>query len=173
MKVHEYQAKEILARHNVPVPRGGVAATPAEAGEIARTLGGHAVIKAQVHAGGRGKGGGIVLVNSAKEAEQATESLLGRRLVTPQTGPQGVPVGRVLVEETVQASPGALSGGDRRPDCPSACDDRQRVWRSGDRGGGGHPAGVDIQRAHRLSRGLSTIPGTQTLPPPELAAESN
>ena len=104
MKVHEYQAKEILARHNVPVPRGGVAATPAEAGEIARTLGGHAVIKAQVHAGGRGKGGGIVLVNSAKEAEQATESLLGRRLVTPQTGPQGVPVGRVLVEETVQAS---------------------------------------------------------------------
>ena len=104
MKVHEYQAKEMLARHSVPVPRGGVAATPVEAREITRTLGGRAVIKAQVHAGGRGKGGGIVLVDSAEEAERAAASLLGRRLVTPQTGPAGVPVGRVLVEETVEAA---------------------------------------------------------------------
>ena len=99
MKVHEYQAKSILARYGVPVPRGGVAATPAEAREIASGLGGRVVVKAQVHAGGRGKAGGIKLVDTPQEAERAAASLLGSRLVTHQTGPQGVPVGKVLVEE--------------------------------------------------------------------------
>ena len=104
MKVHEYQAKDILARYGVPVPRGGVASTPGEAARLAADLGGRCVVKAQVHAGGRGKAGGIVLVSSAKEAEEAAQALLGTSLVTLQTGPEGVPVRRVLVEEAVDVA---------------------------------------------------------------------
>ena len=99
MKVHEYQAKEMLAAYGVPVPRGRVAKTAAEAREVAAELGGRVVVKAQVHAGGRGKAGGIKLVNSPAEAEEAAAKLLGSRLVTHQTTPQGVPVSAVLVEE--------------------------------------------------------------------------
>ena len=102
MKVHEYQAKSILARYGVPVPEGGVASTPEEARDIARMLGGPVVVKAQIHAGGRGKAGGIKVVRTAEEAEQAAAALLGKRLVTSQTGPQGVPVGKVLVEEVAE-----------------------------------------------------------------------
>jgi succinyl-CoA synthetase beta subunit len=102
MKVHEYQAKSIFARYGVPVPRGGVASTPTEALELASGLGGRVVVKAQVHAGGRGKGGGIKVVNTPEEAEQASASMLGKHLVTPQTGPQGVPVEKVLVEEVAE-----------------------------------------------------------------------
>ncbi len=102
MKVHEYQAKSVFARYGIPVPRGGVASTPSEALEIANSLGGRAVVKAQVHAGGRGKGGGIKLVGTPQEAEEAASSLLGKALVTPQTGPQGAPVGKVLVEEVAE-----------------------------------------------------------------------
>ena len=104
MKVHEYQAKSIFEGHGVPVPRGGVASTPGEAMDIARGLGGRAVVKAQVHAGGRGKGGGIVVAATPEEAERAAASLLGSRLVTPQTGPEGVPVARVLVEEVAEVA---------------------------------------------------------------------
>ena len=104
MKVHEYQAKTILTQYGVPVPRGGLASTPSEALEIAKDLGGHVVIKAQVHAGGRGKGGGIRLAATPEEAEHAAYSLLGKCLVTPQTGPQGVPVGKVLVEEAEEVT---------------------------------------------------------------------
>ena len=102
MKIHEYQSKEILARYGVPVPKGGVASTPQEAASIARDLGGKAVIKAQVHAGGRGKAGGIKVVSSPEEAEQAAKAMLGTNLVTFQTGPEGVPVNRVLVEEVIE-----------------------------------------------------------------------
>ena len=102
MKVHEYQAKSIFGHYGVPVPKGGVASTPAEARHIAEGLGERVVVKAQVHAGGRGKGGGIKLVQSANEAEQAAEALLGSRLVTPQTGPPGVPVSKVLIEEAAE-----------------------------------------------------------------------
>lgn len=102
MKIHEYQAKEILARYSVPVPRGGVASTPQEAARIAGDLGGKAVVKAQVHAGGRGRAGGVKLVSSPREAEQVARALLGKNLVTFQTGPEGVPVRRVLVEETIE-----------------------------------------------------------------------
>ena len=104
MKVHEYQAKSIFEGHGVPVPRGGVASNPGEAMDIARGLGGRAVVKAQVHAGGRGKGGGIVVAATPEEAERAAASLLGSRLVTPQTGPEGVPVARVLVEEVAEVA---------------------------------------------------------------------
>ena len=103
MKVHEYQAKEILAKYGIPVPRGSVASTPPEAASIASDLGGNAVVKAQVHAGGRGKAGGIKVVPSPKEAEEAAQALLSTSLVTHQTGSEGVPVRSVLVEEAVEA----------------------------------------------------------------------
>src|SRR5271169_6896230 len=100
MKIHEYQAKVILARYGVPVPRGGVAFNAIEAGEIARRLGGDiVVVKAQIHAGGRGKGGGVKLAKSPEEAETIASSMLGMTLVTHQTGPAGRVVSRVLVEE--------------------------------------------------------------------------
>ena len=100
MKLHEYQAKELLARYGVPIPEGRVARTPDEAAEAAEALGGKVVVKAQVHAGGRGKAGGIKLANSADEARAAAEELLGTRLVTIQS-PQGQPIDAVLVEEQI------------------------------------------------------------------------
>ena len=102
MKVHEYQAKAILSNYGIPVPRGGLASSPKEALKIAQDLGGPAVIKAQVHAGGRGKAGGIKLVKTPQEAEDVAAALLGTRLVTHQTGPQGVSVEKVLVEEAAE-----------------------------------------------------------------------
>ena len=103
MKIHEYQAKAILAKHGVPVPRGEVAFTAAEAGAIATRLGGAiVVVKAQIHAGGRGKGGGVKLAKSPAEAQTLAGTMLGMTLVTHQTGPDGRVVGRVLVEEGLQ-----------------------------------------------------------------------
>ena len=103
MKIHEYQAKAILARHGVPVPRGEVAFNAAEAGEIAKRLGGAVVVvKAQIHAGGRGKGGGVKLAKSPEDAEKLARAMIGMTLVTHQTGPEGRVVGRVLVEEGLQ-----------------------------------------------------------------------
>ena len=99
MKVHEYQAKELLAQYGVPVPGGRVAASPAEARQIALDLGGPTVIKAQIHAGGRGKGGGIKIAATPEQAEAAAAQVIGMTLVTPQTGPEGSLVRRVLVEE--------------------------------------------------------------------------
>src|SRR5207244_10754421 len=100
MKIHEYQAKAILAKHGVPVPRGEVAFSAAEAGEIARRLGGAVVVvKAQIHAGGRGKGGGVKLAKSAEAAEQIARHMIGMTLITHQTGHEGRVVARVLVEE--------------------------------------------------------------------------
>ena len=101
MNVHEYQAKELLAAYGIPVPKGGAASSPEDAAKVAGDLGSRAVVKAQVHAGGRGKAGGIKLVSSAQEAAEAAASLLGTNLVTFQTGPEGVPISRVLVEETI------------------------------------------------------------------------
>jgi succinyl-CoA synthetase beta subunit len=103
MKIHEYQAKGILARYGVPVPQGEVAQSAAEAAEVARRLGGGVtVVKAQIHAGGRGKGGGVKVVKSADEAGQAAERMIGMTLVTYQTGPRGQKVARVLVEQGLQ-----------------------------------------------------------------------
>ena len=101
MKIHEYQAKNILNKHGVPVPNGEVANTSVEAVEIAEKLGGKAVVKAQVHAGGRGKSGGVKLVDSSKEAGEISNSLLNSNLVTIQTGTEGVPVDKVLIEEVI------------------------------------------------------------------------
>lgn len=99
MKVHEYQAKALLAQYGIAVPRGRVAFSPSEARDIAVEIGSKAVVKAQVYAGGRGKAGGIKTVNSPAEAETAASQLIGTRLVTHQTGPEGVPVDKVLVEK--------------------------------------------------------------------------
>jgi succinyl-CoA synthetase beta subunit len=99
LKVHEYQAKALLAQYGIPVPRGKVASTPSEAGEVATEVGSKVAVKAQVYAGGRGKAGGIKIVNSPAEAEKVASHLIGTRLVTRQTGPEGVPVSKVLVEE--------------------------------------------------------------------------
>jgi succinyl-CoA synthetase beta subunit len=100
MKIHEYQAKTILARYGVPVPRSDVAFTSDEARAVAQRLGTSVVVvKAQIHAGGRGKGGGVRLAKSPEEAAQLAQQMLGRKLVTPQTGPGGRMVKRLLIEE--------------------------------------------------------------------------
>jgi succinyl-CoA synthetase beta subunit len=101
MKVHEYQAKSILAHFGVAVPRGEVTDSPAEAREIAKRLGGRVVVKAQIHAGGRGKGGGVKLAKSPEEAFDLARAMIGITLVTPQTGPAGRVVQKVLIEEAL------------------------------------------------------------------------
>ncbi len=102
MKIHEFQAKALLAARGVPVPRGEVIQASADAAAAARRLGGTVVVKAQIHAGGRGKGGGVKLARTPEEAERAANEILGMRLVTHQTGPEGRIVKRVLVEEGLE-----------------------------------------------------------------------
>ncbi len=100
MKIHEYQAKEILAKYNVAVPRGVLVDNKSQAQDAARTLGTPVtVVKAQIHAGGRGKGGGVKLAKSPEEAERLAGQIIGMTLVTPQTGPEGRLVKKVLIEE--------------------------------------------------------------------------
>src|SRR5262245_2484673 len=100
MKIHEYQAKALLAAHGVPVPQGEVVFNAADARAAAQRLGGGTVVvKAQIHAGGRGKGGGVKVVKNRDEAERTAQDMIGMRLVTYQTGPEGQIVQRVLVEQ--------------------------------------------------------------------------
>jgi len=101
MNIHEFQAKDLLRRYGVPVPNGKVAFTPQEAKAAAAELGGRSVVKAQIHAGGRGKAGGVKLAASPEEAESAAKEMLGKKLVTHQTGPEGREVRQVLVEQSV------------------------------------------------------------------------
>ncbi len=104
MRLHEYQAKEILQKTGIPVPRGFLASTPGEAKSAYENLGSHLVVlKAQVLAGGRGKAGGIKTAHSAEEAQHTASQMLGRRLVTSQSGPEGTPVRKLLIEEGVPA----------------------------------------------------------------------
>ncbi len=99
MRIHEYQAKEIFARYGVRVPNSAVASSPEEARKATRDLGGQAVLKAQVHAGGRGLAGGVKVTRSPEEAEETARAMLGKRLATAQTGADGSPVNQLLVEE--------------------------------------------------------------------------
>src|SRR5437899_77561 len=101
MKIHEYQAKAILAKYKVPVPRGEVAFSADEAAAAAQKIGGSAVVKAQIHAGGRGKGGGVKIARDAAEATEIARKMLGMTLITHQTGPEGRVVKRLLIEETL------------------------------------------------------------------------
>jgi succinyl-CoA synthetase beta subunit len=120
MKIHEYQAKQILARFGVSIPRGEVASTPAEVRAVAERLGGAVVIKAQIHAGGRGKAGGIKLAHDPAEAERVAGEILGEKLVTAQTGAEGCTVNRVLIEEGLQVARELYLGIviDRTTACP-------------------------------------------------------
>ena len=103
MKIHEYQGKQIFKKYGVPTPRGIVAKTPDEAEKAAKELGTKiVVVKAQIHAGGRGKGGGVKLAKSPADAEKLAGAMLGMTLVTHQTGPEGRVVSRVLIEEGLQ-----------------------------------------------------------------------
>lgn len=102
MKIHEYQAKQILNKYGVRIPNGEVAETPVKAREIAERVGPKVVIKAQVHAGGRGKGGGIKLAGNPEEAEKIAQEMIGMTLITHQTGPEGKLVRRILVEEALE-----------------------------------------------------------------------
>ena len=99
MNIHEFQAKEVFSRYGIPVPKGIVATTPDEAKSATAELGGQSVVKAQIHAGGRGKSGGVQLVRSPEEASEVAQKMLGSSLVTPQTGPEGAPIERLLIEE--------------------------------------------------------------------------
>jgi succinyl-CoA synthetase beta subunit len=101
VKIHEYQAKQVLSQFGVPIPRGEVASNPYEAYDIASRLGGSVVVKAQIHAGGRGKGGGVKVVSTPAEAEEMAGKMIGMTLVTHQTGPEGRIVRRVLIEEAL------------------------------------------------------------------------
>ena len=121
MKIHEYQAKEILKGYGVPIPKGGVAETPEDARKIAEGIGGKPlVVKAQIHAGGRGKGGGVKLAATPREAEKAAREILGMTLVTHQTGPSGRIVRKVLIEEGVEIKEELYLGVvlDRSKACP-------------------------------------------------------
>jgi len=120
MKIHEFQAKQILSQYGVAVPRGEVAETPAKAAEIAQRLGGPVVLKAQIHAGGRGKGGGIKVAQSPEEARSLAEKMIGMTLITHQTGPQGKRVKRLLVEEALGVAKELYLGIviDRARECP-------------------------------------------------------
>ncbi|MBB5346830.1 ADP-forming succinate--CoA ligase subunit beta [Desulfoprunum benzoelyticum] len=102
MKIHEYQAKELFRKYSVPVPEGSVCETVAEVVELAGTMGFPVAVKAQIHAGGRGKGGGVKVARSAEEVETAAGAILGMQLVTKQTGPEGRLVRKVLVEKGVR-----------------------------------------------------------------------
>src|SRR4030042_450866 len=121
MKIHEYQAKEILRSYGVPVPKGRVAESPEEAGRIAKEIGAETiVVKAQIHAGGRGKGGGIQIVHSAREAQSAAKKIVGMTLITHQTEPAGRLVRKVLIEEGLEIHEELYLGVvvDRSKACP-------------------------------------------------------
>ncbi len=121
MKVHEYQAKEIFKEYGIPVPKGGLATTPQEARKVAEEVGGNLwVVKAQIHAGGRGKGGGVKLARSLDEVEQVASQIIGMTLVTHQTGPEGKLVKKVLVEEGLNIEKELYLGMviDRATECP-------------------------------------------------------
>ena len=121
MKIHEYQGKELLRKFNVPVPRGTMASTPEDAEAAAKELGTDVVVvKAQIHAGGRGKGGGVKLAKSPQEAREIASQMLGMNLVTHQTGPEGKEVLKVLIEEGLPIKKELYIGVviDRASECP-------------------------------------------------------
>jgi len=104
MKIHEYQAKQVMGAYSIPIPKGSVAHTAEEAKGVASEIGGNRfVVKAQVHAGGRGKGGGIKSAESPTEVKKVAKAMLGKRLVTPQTGVEGKLIHKVLVEEAIDS----------------------------------------------------------------------
>ena len=159
MKIHEYQGKELLKRFNVAVPRGLVARSPEEAYHAAKELGTDVVVvKAQIHAGGRGKGGGVKLAKSADEARDIARQMLGMKLVTHQTGPEGREVRVLLIEEGLPIDKEFYLGVvlDRlRSTRLMAC--RRAAWTSKSRGA---CAGTDSQESV-IRRSLPLVSGSQ------------
>ena len=135
MKIHEYQSKAILKKYGVSVPRGSMATSRDEAEHVAKELfdSGSAgvVVKAQIHAGGRGKGGGVKIAKSVDEAADLAGKMLGMKLVTHQTGPEGRIVRRLLIEETLPDRKGTLSRNSGRPRRRQACFHGLRRRRNG------------------------------------------
>ena len=145
MKIHEYQAKDLLKKFNVPVPQGDVATTSREARQVAEALPeGPFVVKAQIHAGGRGKGGGIKVAATLEEVEQVADQILGMTLVTPQTGPEGKVVNKVLVEQAQDIAQELYLGMVVDRGYGKAGDHDERRGRHGDRGSGGPHPGADL-----------------------------
>ena len=165
MNIHEYQAKELLAKFGVAVPRGGVAYSADEAVEVARRLGGSVwVVKAQIHAGGRGKAGGVKLARSEDEVAAAARAMLGQKLVTHQTGPEGREVKRVYVEEGCDIARELYLGLLIDRDHPAGDTDRLDRGRGRDRGGGGAQSGEDPDRKRSTRRAASSLSTRATLP---------
>ena len=157
MKIHEYQAKEVLRQFEVPTPRGSVCFSVDEAESAARKLGGAVwVVKAQIHAGGRGKGGGVKVARSLAEVREHAETILGMRLITHQTGVEGQTVRRLLIEEGAQIAKEYYVGmvPTRRMPWWTRAERRARALRV--------PRGAAIARRHidRLHLGrLRQLPG--------------
>ena len=153
MKIHEYQGKEILARFGVPVPRGYPAFSVREAIEAAQKLGGSVwVVKAQIHAGGRGKGGGVKVAKSLGRGRAAAGQILGMQLKTHQTGPEGQKVRRLLIEEGADIKKEYYVAVAHRPRDPEGRADGLERRRHGHRAGGARHAGEDPQGLHRPAR---------------------
>ena len=153
MKIHEYQGKELFRKFGVATPRGFPCFSVDEAVEAAKKLGGNVwVVKAQIHAGGRGKGGGVKVAKSLDEVRDKAKQILGMQLVTHQTGPQGQKVRRLLVEEGADISEGALRRHGGRPRHAARVPDGLQRRRHGHRGSRGQHAGEDPQGIHRSRR---------------------
>jgi succinyl-CoA synthetase beta subunit len=151
MNIHEFQAKQILARFGVPVPKGQPASNAADAGQAFSSLGApKGVVKAQIHAGGRGKAGGVQLVSSAAEAREFAGKLLGKPLVTHQTGPQGRVVRRVYIEQASEVAREFYLGMvvDRKAECVAVIASTEGRRRNGNRRGGRHHARKDLERTY-------------------------
>ena len=162
MDIHEYQAKELLAKFGVPVPRGGLAYSPEQAAYRAREIGGEAwVVKAQIHSGGRGKAGGVKLCRDEHEIEAAADELLGRTLVTEQTGPRGKLVSRLYVEAAVEMAARALSGLRARPQIRAGHGRGLLGRRHGDRGDRARQARDADPRRGRAGRRHAGVPGAR------------
>ena len=172
MKIHEFQAKEILARYGVRIPRGKVTQSPAEAYEIARSLGGVVAVKAQVHAGGRGKGGGVRIVRSPEEAERRTREMLGTRLVTPQTGAGRNPGASGPDRGGTGYPAGVLPGHGHRPEPGAAGAHGQHRRGHGNRGGGREDSRIDPEGAGEPGLGTPGLPGKESGLRPRSGEES-
>ncbi len=159
MKVHEYQAKLLLQKFGVAIPRGEVTDNPSEAREIAKQFGGRCVVKAQIHAGGRGKGGGVKLAKNPDEAYETAKSILGMTLVTHQTGPEGRVVRKVLVEEALDIARELYLGVTARPRRRQARRDDLAVGRDGDRRGRRERPVRDPPRDARAGSRDASVPG--------------
>ena len=145
MNIHEYQAKSLMSRYGVAVPRGAVAYTAEEAESAARNLGGSVwAVKAQIHAGGRGKGGGIKIAKSPDEVRDLAKKMIGMTLVTKQTGPAGREVKRIYVEVRLRYRPRALSEPAGGPGHGAGDPDGLHRGRHGHRRGRRQPPGEDL-----------------------------